>query len=78
MVATVSELAQATLRMKERSDRSVGWPLAAIKAIEGKGIRHKPDVDRLKKSVLSHLRETGVIPPPVRKVQRKLRPFRGE
>ncbi|HEY0979258.1 MAG TPA: hypothetical protein VGE23_00215 [Candidatus Paceibacterota bacterium] len=72
MGASVSELAQATQRMKERSDRSVGWPLAAIKAIEGKGIRHKPDVDRLKKSVLAHLRETGVIPPLARGAQKKL------
>lgn len=57
----IEELIEATKRQKRLSDRSVGWPLAAIKAIESKGIRHAPDVTRLKKAVLCALRTRGVI-----------------
>lgn len=60
MITTV-ELVEATKRQKRRADRSVGWPLAAIKAIESKGIRHKPDITRLKNVVLDALRAEGVI-----------------
>lgn len=63
MAADIASLADATVRMKSRSSKNVGWPLAAIKAIEGKGIRHKPDVDRLKKAVLAELGTRGEISP---------------
>lgn len=63
MATSTADLAAATVRVKQRSAAHVGWPLAAIKAIEGKGIRHKPDVERLKKVVLAHLRSVGTIPP---------------
>lgn len=61
-MTSIGELTEATILMKQRSDRSVGWPLAAIKAIEGRGIRHKPDVQRLKKRILDALRVQGIIP----------------
>lgn len=57
----IKELVEATKRRKRNADRSVGWPLAAILAIEGFGIRYKPDVDRLKKAVLAALRAEGVF-----------------
>lgn len=61
MAADIGSLADAAVRMKARSDKSVGWPLAAIKAIEGSGIRHKPDVDRLKTKVLEELIARGKV-----------------
>jgi len=63
MAANIASLADATVRMKARSSNTVGWPLAAIKAIEGTGITHKPDVTRLKKEVLAELGVRGKIPP---------------
>lgn len=63
MAANIATLADATVRMKTRSDKSVGWPLAAIKAIEGTGIKHKPDVARLKTEVLAELGRRGEISP---------------
>lgn len=60
-MANIDALADATVRRKEKLAKHIGWPLAAIKAIEGIGVRHKPDVDRLKRKVLAKLRERGVI-----------------
>lgn len=61
MAANIATLADAAVRMKARSDKNVGWPLATIKAIESTGIRHKPDVERLKKAVLAELGLRGKI-----------------
>lgn len=61
MAANIASLADATVRLKARSSKSVGWPLAAIKAIEGTGIRNKSDVTRLKKAVLSELGTHGKL-----------------
>lgn len=61
MAANIASLADATVRMKARSSKTVGWPLAAIKAIEGTGISHKPDVARLKTQVLAELGKRGAI-----------------
>jgi len=63
ILANIDALADATIRRKEKLAKHVGWPLAAIKAIEGVGIRHKPDVNNLKRKVLAKLRERGVIRP---------------
>ena len=57
----IEELIEATKRQKRLSDRSVGWPLAAIKAIESKGVRYTPDINRLKRAVLEALRTEGVV-----------------
>lgn len=62
-MADIEKLTDSTERIKAKADKSVGWPLAAIKAIEGSGIRHKPDVARLKKEVLSRLKERGAMQP---------------
>lgn len=51
--------ADATLRRKRTSAPCVGWPLAAIKALEGLGIRHKPDHARLTPLILARLEERG-------------------
>lgn len=74
MPVSITELAQAAQRVKNHSDKSVGWPLAAIKAIEGKGIRHKADVARLKRDVLEHLKTEGVIRSSARGKQPRLHP----
>jgi hypothetical protein len=60
-VIPIEELIAATKRQKRLSDKSVGWPLAAIKAIESKGIRYKPDINRLKRAVLRALHAEGVV-----------------
>lgn len=60
-MANIIALADATIRKKDSLAKHIGWPLAAIKAIEGTGIRHKPDVARLKKEVLAELRKRKVI-----------------
>lgn len=58
----IKELVEATKRQKRLADRSVGWPLAAIKAIESKGIRYKPEVNKhLMIAVLGALKAEGVI-----------------
>lgn len=60
-MADINALVEATIRQKNRSAPHVGWPLAAIKAVEGKGIRHKPDVKRLTKAILAKLRKDKII-----------------
>ncbi len=64
---SIAELTEATIRVKQRSDKSVGWPLAAIKAIEGKNIRHAPDIRRRVAEVLAELRNRGIIRAPKRR-----------
>ncbi len=54
-MATISELADAALRVKARSAQHVGMPLAAKKAINGKGIFADADVKRLTRKVMSEL-----------------------
>lgn len=61
-MADIKKLVEATKRIKESSDASVGWPLAAIKAVEAQGIRHPPDVRRLQKEILEELRKDNTIP----------------
>lgn len=64
---STAELTEATIRVKQRSDKSVGWPLAAIKAIEAKNILHLPDVKKRKMEVLAELRKRGIIRAPKRR-----------
>ena len=61
MIST-GELTDATIHIKQHSDKSVGWPLAAIKAIEGKGIRLRADIRKRKGEILAELRARGIIP----------------
>ncbi len=56
-MADIEKLVLATERMKAKSDKSVGWPLAAIKAIEASGIKNKQDTERLKEAVLQRLKQ---------------------
>jgi len=63
LLVDINALADATIRQKEKLAEHIGWPLATIKAIEGAGIRHKPDIKRLTPKVLARLRERGAIRP---------------
>jgi hypothetical protein len=56
MAVSTHDLLEATKAVKSRSDSSVGWPLAAIKAIQSKSITHGPDVRRLTRVVMNELR----------------------
>jgi len=60
-MANIDSLASSAIRRKEKAASHVGWPLVVIQAIEGVGIRHKPDINRLKPQVLAKLREKGAI-----------------
>jgi hypothetical protein len=58
-MADLQRLVVSARAIKGRSDRSVGWKLAAIKAVEASGVRHKPDVSRLSREVYDELRKCG-------------------
>ena len=59
MMANLQQLIASARSIKARSDRSVGWKLAAVKAVEASGVTHKPDVARLSQEVLVQLRKRG-------------------
>jgi hypothetical protein len=56
-MANIDQLAVAAIRLKSKSDISVGWPLAVTKAIRATGITYSLDVVRIRKQVLRKLRE---------------------
>ena len=58
-MADIKALADATVKLKPALDKSVGWARAAAMAVERSGIRHKPDVARISKEVLSELGTRG-------------------
>ena len=62
-MADIAKLTASARAIKARSDRALGWPLAVVKAIEGTGVTHKPDVDRIKRLVLSELSKFGDYKP---------------
>ena len=58
----IEELVEAARRQKRLSGSRVNWPAAITEAIEGKGVRHKPDIEKLEKLILEQLRMDGTIP----------------
>lgn len=66
MALDIERTADAVIAKKTSFASHVGWPLATMKTIEGKGIRHKPDVQRLTKKVMAVLNKRGVTKTGVR------------
>ena len=60
-MANIPQLVVRAREIKAKSDQSVGWPLAVTKAVEATGVRHKPDVQRIKKEVLVQLRKCNDV-----------------
>ncbi len=60
-MANIPRLVERTREIKRDSDQSVGWKLAAMKAVEAQGIRYKPDVKRLSEQVMAELRKCGDV-----------------
>jgi len=60
-MANIDFLATSAIKRKKKAASHIGWPLVVIQAIEGSGIRHKPDINRLKPKVLARLREKGAL-----------------
>ena len=61
---SIQTLVETTKRVKARSDASLGWPLAATRAVESLGIREPGDVRRLVRKVMAEL---GSHPGPKRR-----------
>jgi len=61
-MANIPQLVASARSIKSRSDQSVGWKLAAMKAVEASGVTHKPDVKRISGEVFEELRKSGDVP----------------
>jgi hypothetical protein len=56
-MADIPRIVVIARAIKAKSDQAVGWKLAAIKAVEASGVRHKPDVERISAQVYAELRK---------------------
>lgn len=60
-MADIQQLVVRTRAIKAKSDRSVGWKLAAMKAVEASGVRNESDVKRISHDVYVALCRDGTI-----------------
>lgn len=56
---SISDLADAAVRAKQRLDKSASWKTAVITAIKGKGILSDADIKRRTPQVLAELGRRG-------------------